>query len=57
MTPDQLVARWHAATHAAYDPLRPLTEPPDRYGPKLVGVKGEVGQYNVSPSLSPDGSR
>jgi hypothetical protein len=55
MTPDTLVARWHAATHAAYDPLRPAAELPDRYGPRLVGVKGEVGQYNVAPSLSPDG--
>jgi Tol biopolymer transport system component len=55
IAPDELVARWHAATHAAYDPLRPASELPDRYGPKLVGVKGEVGQYNVAPSLSPDG--
>jgi Tol biopolymer transport system component len=57
MTPDELVKRWHAATHEAYDPLRPAAELPDRYGPKLVGVKGEVGQYNVAPSLSPDGSQ
>jgi Tol biopolymer transport system component len=57
MTPDELVKRWHAATHEAYDPLRPATELPDHYGPKLVGVKGEVGQYNVAPSLSPDGSQ
>ncbi len=57
LTPDQLVARWHAATHAAYDPLRPAAELPDRYGPRLVGVKGEAGQYNVAPSVSPDGSR
>ena len=56
MAPDSLIARWHAATHAAYDPLRPSSELPDRYGPKLVGVKGEVGQYNVAPALSPDGS-
>jgi hypothetical protein len=58
LTPDQLVARWHAATHAAYDSLRATTELPDRYGPKLVGVNGkDVGQYNVAPALSPDGSR
>jgi Tol biopolymer transport system component len=58
LTPDQLVARWHAATHAAYDPLRARTETPDRYGPKLVGVKeSDLGQYNLAPSLSPDGSR
>ena len=57
MSPDELVKRWHVATHEAYDPLRPGTELPDRYGPRLVGVKGEVGQYNVAPSLSPDGSQ
>ena len=57
LTPDQLVARWHAATHATYDSLRSTTELPDRYGPKLVGVKGEVGQYNVAPAVSPDGSQ
>ena len=57
LAPDELVARWHSATHAAYDPLRPEAELPDRYGPKLVGVKGEVGQYNLAPALSPDGSQ
>jgi hypothetical protein len=58
LTPDQLVARWHAATHAAFDSLRSRTELPDRYGPKLVGVKGEgAGQYNLSPAVSPDGSQ
>jgi dipeptidyl aminopeptidase/acylaminoacyl peptidase len=58
LTPDELVARWHSATHAAYDPLRARTETPDVYGPRLVGVKqGDVGQYNLAPALSPDGSR
>ena len=58
LTPDQLVAQWHAATHAEYDSLRSKTELPDRYGPRLVGVRGEdVGQYNLAPALSPDGSQ
>jgi Tol biopolymer transport system component len=58
ITPDQLVARWHAATHAAYDSLRAGTEEPDHYGPKLVGVNGaDVGRYNLAPALSPDGSQ
>lgn len=58
MTPDQLVARWHQATHAAYDSIRTRTELPDRYGPRLVAVRGgDVGQYNLSPSLSPDGTK
>src|SRR4029453_4148494 len=55
LSPDQLVSQWHAATHHAFDSLQARTELPDRYGPKLVGVHGEdVGQYNLSPSLSPD---
>ena len=58
ITPEQLVDRWHVATHVAYDPLRSRSETPDRYGPKLVGVKDEdVGQYNLAPAVSPDGSR
>ena len=58
ISPDQLVNQWHAATHRAYDSLQSATELPDRYGPKLVGVNDkDVGQYNVAPSLSPDGSR
>jgi hypothetical protein len=58
LSPDQLVAQWHAATHQAFDSLQARTDQPDRYGPKLVGVHGEdVGQYNLSPSLSPDGSQ
>ena len=57
LTPDQLVARWHEATHAAYDPLQASTEAPGVYGPRLIGVRREAGQYNVSPSISPDGKR
>ena len=54
--PDSLVARWHAETHAAYDPLKAGTEPAEAYGPLLIAGKGKQGRYNVSPSLSPDGS-
>jgi hypothetical protein len=57
LTPDQLVARWHAATHAAYDPLQASTAAPGVYGPRLIGVRDEAGQYNVSPSISPDGKQ
>jgi len=55
--PDSLVARWHAETHAAYDPLKAGTEPPEAFGPALIAGKGDEGRYNVSPSLSPDGSQ
>ena len=54
--PDTLVARWHAETHAAYDPLKAGTQEPDSYGPELISAKGDEGRYNVAPSLSPDGN-
>jgi WD40 repeat protein len=57
-SPDQLVAAWHAATHRAYDSLQAVTELPSRYGPTIIATRGEdVGQYNLAPALSPDGSR
>jgi len=57
LSPDQLIARWHAATHAAYDSVRSRTELPDQYGPRIIGADEDVGQYNVAPALSPDGNR
>ncbi|HKT58505.1 MAG TPA: BamA/TamA family outer membrane protein [Gemmatimonadales bacterium] len=58
LTPDQLVARWHAAIHAEFDSLQATTQQPDRYGPRLVAVNGQnAGLYNLAPSLSPDGSK
>ncbi|MEA2725313.1 MAG: hypothetical protein QOH59_3084 [Gemmatimonadales bacterium] len=53
---DTLVARWHAETHATYDPLKTTTEPPETFGPALIAGKGDEGRYNVSPALSPDGN-
>jgi Tol biopolymer transport system component len=57
VSPDSLVADWHAATHAAYDPWKSGTVPPDALGPRIIASKGNNGGYNVSPSLSPDGSQ
>ena len=57
ITPDTLISWWHAATHATYDSLKTSTEPPETFGPRVIAAKGESGRYNVSPSLSPDGSR
>jgi Tol biopolymer transport system component len=54
--PDTLVARWHAETHAAYDPIKTTTAPPVTFGPALIAGKGDEGRYNVSPSVSPDGN-
>ena len=55
--PDTLVARWHAETHATYDPLKTTTAPPETFGPALIAGKGDQGRYNVSPALSPDGNQ
>lgn len=55
--PDTLVARWHAETHAAFDPLKSTTAPPEAFGSRLIGIRGEEGRYNVAPSLSPDGTQ
>jgi hypothetical protein len=57
LTPDQLIAQWHRDTHVLYDPLRQGTRSPDALGPRIVAARTEGGSYNVSPSLSPDGSR
>jgi hypothetical protein len=56
LTPDQLIARWHAELHSTYDPLAGETAPADSFGPRIVAAKGD-GRYNISPSLSPDGDR
>lgn len=56
-SPDTLVARWHAETHALYDPLKATTAPPETFGPSLIAGKGKEGRYNVSPALSPDGNQ
>jgi hypothetical protein len=56
VAPDSLVARWHAETHAAYDPLKGGTQPPETFGPVVIAGRGDEGRYNVAPSLSPDGS-
>ena len=52
--PDTLVARWHAETHAQYDPLKSATAPPESFSTRLIAAKGD-GRYNVAPALSPDG--
>jgi hypothetical protein len=57
LTPDQLVAQWHRDTHGLYDGLREGTRSPGVLGPRVVAARSEGGSYNVSPSLSPDGTR
>jgi hypothetical protein len=57
--PDDLVARWHAATYAAYGPLRAITQQAESTAQRIVAGKGtdEATGYNVSPALSPDGEQ
>jgi hypothetical protein len=56
VSPDTLVAMWHRDTHALYDSLRQNGRSVAP-GERLVAAKDNAGTYNVSPSLSPDGSR
>ena len=56
LTPDALVARWHAELHATYDSLKAETREPATFGPQVVGARNGT-RYNVSPALSPDGSQ
>jgi Tol biopolymer transport system component len=56
INPDELVKRWHAELHAAYQPLLGETQPPETFGPRVVGARKDT-RYNVSPSLSPDGNQ
>jgi hypothetical protein len=57
ITPDTLVAMWHRETHERFDSLRSTTQLPEALGHRLVAAKSEEGSYNVSPVVSPDGSR
>jgi Tol biopolymer transport system component len=56
MPPDTLIARWHAATYAAYAATRANTSPAESVGTKVLGL-GEESEtrYNIAPSVSPDG--
>jgi hypothetical protein len=56
MSPDTLVAHWHAELHATYQPLLANTSPADPSAQRLIGARKGT-RYNVSPSISPDGSK
>ena len=53
LTPDQLVARWHEAVHAAYDSVQASTEAPGAYGPRLIGVPAPGGAQGLVRSCPP----
>ncbi len=48
----ELSEQWHAALHAAYDSLIPVTRPATEYGQPIFAQRDVM---NVAPVLSPDG--
>jgi Tol biopolymer transport system component len=52
-----LSQQWHAAIKAAIEPSAATRQDPKTYGPAIVTRKGNGGNYNVGPALSPDGTR
>lgn len=57
MAPDSVVALWHRATREQFLPIRQETVDPSDYGRLLTTRAAGWGDLNVSPALSPDGSR
>jgi Tol biopolymer transport system component len=55
-TADSLSADWAAATRAAYGPVLAGRTPPESVGTRLVIQRTRRGgEYNISPTISPDG--
>ncbi|HVC20973.1 MAG TPA: hypothetical protein VNE16_12905 [Vicinamibacterales bacterium] len=52
-----LSKEWHAALRAEYGPIIRETRPASAYGRELIAARGAANRQNVSPSLSPDGSK
>ena len=57
ITSKELSKEWHAAEFAAYRPIAEVTRMPETIARPLVRNKQNGGEMNVSPELSPDGSR
>jgi Tol biopolymer transport system component len=51
-----LSKEWHAALFAAYRPVAEVTKPPADSGRRVLERRRE-GELNVSPEISPDGTR
>ena len=49
--------QWHDATMAAYRPVAEVTRPVSETARPLIAEKPNSGGLNVSPELSPDGSK
>jgi Tol biopolymer transport system component len=53
----ELSQRWHDATLAAYRPVAEATKMPASFARALIVDASKKGGLNVSPELSPDGSK
>lgn len=54
---EELSKLWHAAEFAAYRPVAEVTRMPGAFARPLITEEKEGGEMNVSPELSPDGTR
>jgi Tol biopolymer transport system component len=57
VTSKDLSAQWHDATFAAYRPIVEATRMPKAFARPLVTDETHKGGMNVSPELSPDGTK
>jgi hypothetical protein len=55
--PKDLMSAWHETLRQAYGPSLQRTEQPTAHGTLLIGEARLGGELNVSPAISPDGSR
>jgi hypothetical protein len=54
---DTLSKEWHDATRRAFAAVYETTKPAAAFGRTLISHDNDGGEINLSPSLSPDGSR
>jgi len=57
VTSKDLSQQWHDATVAAYRPIAEATRMPGQFARPLLVDESKKGGVNVSPELSPDGSK
>lgn len=54
---EELSKQWHAALFEAYRPVAQTTQAPSDVGRPLINKEVGGGEVNVSPELSPDGTK
>jgi Tol biopolymer transport system component len=54
---EELSKQWHAAEFAAYRPIAETTQMPGSFARPVITKQKGGGEMNVSPELSPDGTR